>query len=134
MFAASNTIRGARTAGFVERTLLDAGRLGWSSSTGDAQRTTLLGTGAPGAAASPEGLVTPWGTGVGDRGVGGELFRPHRNAVSLRAFFLSSEGTGPNSRSSQRNFVLCTTVDSLCLEKSVRKACLCVKHARVRQC
>lgn len=53
------------------------------------------------------------------------LLRPHLNAVSLKAFFHSSEGTGPNHGSSPHNLVLGWAVNSLCLEKSVSKVSVC---------
>lgn len=82
----------------------------------------LAGMGRPGAlktAGCPKGLpgvVPPMGMGQRNREVGKTaLLRPHLNAVSLKASFLSSEGTGPSHGSSQHNFVLCTMVNSLCL-------------------
>lgn len=62
----------------------------------------------------------------GRRRSGGRL-RPHLNAISLKAFFLSSEGAG----SRQHNCGLCMMVNSLCLEKSMRKVCLCVQRSDV---
>ena len=105
------------------------------------EQVLLAGTGrrrAPKAAGSPErlapGLCLPRAQGreTEERGKTA-LLRPHLNAVSFKAFFLSSEGTGQNCGSNQHNVMLCTTVNSLGLEKSVRQVCLCVKHARIQR-
>lgn len=63
---------------------------------------------------------------AGDRAGGNAaLLRPHLKAASLKAFFLSSECTGPNHGSSPCNLVLCRAVKCLCLEKRVREVPVC---------
>lgn len=95
----------------------------------------MAGTGrrrAPNAAGSPKSLVLVlcllWAKGrEAEEWAKAALLRPHLNAISLKAFFLSSEGAG----SRQHNCGLCMMVNSLCLEKSMRKVCLCVQRSDV---
>lgn len=122
MFAASQMMEGAKMAGFVWMT--------FSFSTAKVAREDNSGCGGQGEStqgcrlsqkACP-GSVPP----AGDRGEEkAALLRPRLKAVSLKAFFLSSEGTGPNHGSSPCNLVLCRAVKSLCLEKCVRKVHVC---------
>lgn len=67
---------------------------------------------------------------AGDRGGGKTaLLRTPLNAASLEAFFLSSEGTGPNHGSNPHNLVLCRAV-KVCAWRRVWGRCLCVEHVQ----